>query len=168
MFGVEGDSEKNDDEMIEGAKHAGISDFVSSLPQGYDTEVGSHGLALSGGQKQRLSLARALVRNPSLLLLDEATSSLDGETERHVQEMLNETKGTRTMVVVAHRLATVQNADVIFVMSDGEVIEQGDHAELISRKGAYYRMVSSLFAELLACGYAILTAVQCQSQALDR
>ncbi|KAH8900186.1 ABC transporter [Thozetella sp. PMI_491] len=127
---------------------AGLEQFVASLPQGYDTPVGPYGLALSGGQKQRVSLARALIRKPALLLLDEATSSLDSETERQVQEAINAAKGTRTMVVVAHRLATVQNADVIFVMADGAVVETGDHASLLAKRGVYYQM--------------------CQSQALDR
>ncbi|KAH8671517.1 ABC transporter [Xylariales sp. PMI_506] len=130
------------------AQDSGIHDFIMSLPEGYDTHLGRNGVALSGGQKQRISIARALIRMPSLLLLDEATSSLDSETEREVQAVFDATKGTRTMVVVAHRLATVQNADVIFVMEDGRVVEQGDHISLIKRRGTYFRM--------------------CQSQALNR
>jgi ABC-type multidrug transport system fused ATPase/permease subunit len=104
--------------------------------------VGSKGVALSGGQKQRLSIARALIREPRLLLLDEATSNLDAETERAVQAVFEKNKRDRTMVVVAHRLATVQNADVIFVLQDGRVVEKGDHAALVRRRGIYYRMVS--------------------------
>jgi ABC-type multidrug transport system fused ATPase/permease subunit len=113
-----------------------------SLPDGYHTEVGTRGVTLSGGQKQRLAIARALIRNPRLLLLDEATSNLDAETERSVQAVFEKNRKNRTMVVVAHRLATVQNADVIFVLADGRVVEKGDHSSLLSRRGMYYRMVS--------------------------
>ena len=104
--------------------------------------IGLMGVLLSGGQRQRLAIARALVRNPRLLLLDEATSSLDSETERQVQKVFERTKEGRTMIVVAHRLATVQNADVIFVLGDGVVLEKGNHAALLARKGVYYNMVS--------------------------
>lgn len=124
------------------AHDAGIHDFIISLPEGYNTPIGTGGLALSGGQKQRISLARALIRQPGLLLLDEATSSLDSETEAQVQAVLDSTKGVRTMIVVAHRLATVQNADVIFVLGeDGSLVEQGTHSSLVSKKGIYYNMV---------------------------
>lgn len=133
------------DEVHRAARDAGIHDFIVSLPEGYETNVGTGGLALSGGQKQRVSLARALIRKPGLLLLDEATSSLDSETEARVQAALESMKGERTMVVVAHRLATIKKADVIFVMGEGGVlVEQGDHADLIAKKGVYYDMVSSL------------------------
>lgn len=131
------------DDVQRAAHEAGIHEFISSLPEGYDTAVGTGGLALSGGQKQRVSLARALIRRPGLLLLDEATSSLDSETEARVQAALEGMKGEMTMVVVAHRLATVQKADVIFVMGEGGMlIEQGDHADLVARRGVYYEMVS--------------------------
>lgn len=124
------------------ARDAGLHDFIVSLPEGYNTPIGTGGLALSGGQKQRISLARALIRQPALLLLDEATSSLDSETEAQVQAVLDSAKGTRTMIVVAHRLATVKNADVIFVLGeDGALVEQGSHSALLSRQGVYYSMV---------------------------
>ncbi|KAL8306390.1 hypothetical protein RB600_010300 [Gaeumannomyces tritici] len=148
LLGIADESAVVEADVHAAAKEAGLHDFVISLPQGYDTEVGAAGVALSGGQKQRLSIARALVRRPSLLLLDEATSSLDSETEAAVQQTFEAAKGSRTMIVVAHRLATVRNADVIFVMSEGRVVERGTHATLISRRGIYYEM--------------------CQSQALDR
>ncbi|KAL8411164.1 hypothetical protein RB596_000706 [Gaeumannomyces avenae] len=147
----EANSEKATDmeeALVQACKDAGIHDFISTLPEGYGTAVGNKGVALSGGQKQRLSIARALVRNPRLLLLDEATSSLDSTTERAVQAVFERTRRSRTMVVVAHRLATVQKADVIFVLGDGRVLERGDHAGLLKRRGVYYDM--------------------CQSQALDR
>lgn len=124
------------------ARAAGIHDFVASLPEGYETDIGTAGVALSGGQKQRLSIARALIRNPSVLLLDEATSSLDSETERRIQEVFDAEKGKRTVLMVAHRLATVQNADIIFVMNDGVVVEKGNHTNLLLQRGIYYQMVS--------------------------
>ncbi|KAH9909896.1 P-loop containing nucleoside triphosphate hydrolase protein [Xylariomycetidae sp. FL2044] len=137
-----------DDALFQVCQDAGIHDFVSSLPDGYGTKVGNKGILLSGGQKQRISIARALIRNPRLLLLDEATSNLDSETEKRVQEVFERTKQSRTMIVVAHRLATVQNADVIFVLGDGQVLESGTHASLLQKRGMYYGM--------------------CQAQALDR
>lgn len=113
-----------------------------SLPEGYDTEIGSRGVSLSGGQKQRIAIARALIRRPAILLLDEATSSLDSESERLVQKAFERAAAGRTMVVVAHRLATVQNADVIFVLGEGgKVLESGSHAELLKRRGVYWNMV---------------------------
>ncbi|KAH7364104.1 ABC transporter-like protein [Rhexocercosporidium sp. MPI-PUGE-AT-0058] len=131
-------------------QQAEIHNFITSLPAGYGTEVGARGIALSGGQKQRIAIARALIRNPRVLLLDEATSNLDSETEREVQNVFEQSgKGKgRTMVVVAHRLATVQNADVIFVVEGGRVVEKGNHAELLALRGVYWQM--------------------CQAQALDR
>ncbi|KAJ8069949.1 hypothetical protein OCU04_000355 [Sclerotinia nivalis] len=123
-------------------RDAEIHDFIMSLPDGYSTNVGTKGIALSGGQKQRISIARALIRNPKILLLDEATSSLDSESEKLVQAAFERAATGRTMVVVAHRLATVQNADVIFVLGEGSVLEVGDHAALLRKKGVYYQMVS--------------------------
>ncbi|KAK6216598.1 ABC transporter [Colletotrichum tabaci] len=148
LLGVEDEAAVSDEALHAAARDAGIHDFVASLPEGYNTQVGNAGVTLSGGQKQRVSIARALIRRPSLLLLDEATSALDSETERGVQAVFDATKGSRTMIMVAHRLATVQNADVIFVMADGKVVERGDHASLIAERGVYFQM--------------------CQSQALDK
>jgi len=141
LIGVDEDV-VTDDQLHQACRDAEIHDFITSLPDGYNTEVGTRGVLLSGGQKQRLAIARALIRNPRLLLLDEATSSLDAETEKAVQAVFEKNKKNRTMVVVAHRLATVQNADVIFVLGDGRVMEKGDHATLLSRRGIYYQMVS--------------------------
>ncbi|PQE27121.1 putative leptomycin B resistance pmd1 protein [Rutstroemia sp. NJR-2017a WRK4] len=129
-------------------RDAEIHDFIMSLPDGYSTNVGSKGVLLSGGQKQRIAIARALIRDPKILLLDEATSSLDSESEKLVQAAFERAGKGRTMVVVAHRLATVQNADVIFVLGEGRVLEVGDHQALLRKRGVYYQM--------------------CQSQALDR
>ncbi|KAI1461761.1 P-loop containing nucleoside triphosphate hydrolase protein [Annulohypoxylon moriforme] len=137
-----------DEELHAVCRDASIHDFIVSLPDGYNTEIGSRGVSLSGGQKQRIAIARALIRRPDVLLLDEATSSLDSESEKLVQGAFERAAAGRTMVVVAHRLATVQNADVIFVLGEGKVLEKGSHAELLKKKGVYWHM--------------------CQSQALDR
>lgn len=131
-----------EEQLHQACRDAEMHDFIVSLPDGYETGVGTRGVTLSGGQKQRLAIARALIRNPRLLLLDEATSNLDAETERAVQAVFEKTRKDRTMVVVAHRLATIQNADVIFVLGDGRVVEKGNHASLLSKRGIYYQMVS--------------------------
>ncbi|KAF1811024.1 P-loop containing nucleoside triphosphate hydrolase protein [Eremomyces bilateralis CBS 781.70] len=139
-----------DADIERACQEAQIHEFVTSLPQGYNTPLGPKGLSLSGGQKQRLSLARALLRQPRLLLLDEATSSLDSSSERLVQEAIERAagEGGQTIVAVAHRLATIQKADVIFVLGSGNVLEKGNHAELLAKRGLYWQM--------------------CRAQALDR
>ncbi|PNP48838.1 hypothetical protein THARTR1_10283 [Trichoderma harzianum] len=142
LIGV-GDTDVTDEQLYEACRDAGIHDFIAALPNGYDTEIGSKGVGLSGGQAQRISIARALIRNPRLLLLDEATSNLDAESERLVQESLQRVRRGRTMIVVAHRLATVQDADLIFVMGEGRVMERGTHAELVKQRGHYWKMCQS-------------------------
>lgn len=134
-----------DEQIEEACRDAQIHEFITSLPQSYNTRLGPKGMSLSGGQKQRLSLARALLRKPRLLLLDEATSSLDSESERLVQEAIEKAAGDgkRTTIAVAHRLATIQRADVIFVMGSGRVLESGDHQALLKKRGMYWQMVSS-------------------------
>jgi ATP-binding cassette subfamily B (MDR/TAP) protein 1 len=138
-------TEISDEVLHRACYEAEIHDFISSLPDGYETAVGTKGIALSGGQKQRIAIARALIRNPRILLLDEATSNLDSETEKSVQAVLERTGNGRTMIVVAHRLATVQNADVIFVMSEGKVVETGSHSTLVHKRGIYFQMVNAIF-----------------------
>lgn len=138
------DEQDATDEALEQAcEDAQIHDFVSSLPQGYATMLGTKGVQLSGGQRQRLALARALIRKPKLLLLDEATSSLDSESEKLVQEAIERAAGVRTVIAVAHRLATIQKADIIFVIGSGKVLEQGNHQDLLKKRGVYYEMVKS-------------------------
>lgn len=134
-----------DEDLHAACRDASIHEFIVSLPEGYNTEIGSRGVSLSGGQKQRIAIARALIRQPEVLLLDEATSSLDSESEKLVQKAFERAAAGRTMVVVAHRLATVQNADVIFVLGEGKVLEKGSHVELLKKKGVYWNMVSSFF-----------------------
>lgn len=131
-----------DEELHQACRDASIHDFIVSLPEGYNTNIGSRGVSLSGGQKQRVAIARALIRKPKVLLLDEATSSLDSESEKLVQASFERASKGRTMVVVAHRLATVQNADVIFVLGEGQLLEKGSHSELLKKRGVYWNMVS--------------------------
>lgn len=128
------------------ARHAAAHDFITALPNGYDTQVGEQGVKLSGGQRQRLAIARAMLKNAPILLLDEATSALDTESERQVQAALDELMKGRTTLVIAHRLSTVVRADVIYVIDRGRVIEQGSHAELLARGGLYNRLYEMQFA----------------------
>ncbi|QIR37112.1 ATP-binding cassette domain-containing protein [Tolypothrix sp. PCC 7910] len=125
-------------EVIEAAKLAGADDFIKKLPMGYETQIGEGGGLLSGGQRQRIAIARALLGNPRLLILDEATSHLDTESERIIQQNLNTILKGRTTLVIAHRLSTVQNADVILVLDKGVLIESGTHAELMAKRGHYF------------------------------
>lgn len=133
------------EEIKDAARTASAHEFIEKLPQGYDTFLGEKGARLSGGQKQRIAIARAVLKDPSILLLDEATSSLDAESERLVQDALDVLQQDRTTIVIAHRLSTVLKADRIVVMSDGEILDVGCHAELIEREPFYARMVELQF-----------------------
>jgi ATP-binding cassette, subfamily B (MDR/TAP), member 1 len=143
IFGVTSPDSIAEEKIHEVCRDVFIHDFIVSLPEGYNTDVGHKGIAMSGGQKQRVAIARAMIRNPSILLLDEATSALDSESEKIVQTSLERVKG-RTVISVAHRLSTIQNADVIFVLDDGRVVESGNHSELIGKHGIYWEMVSCI------------------------
>ncbi|XP_053774731.1 bile salt export pump isoform X3 [Desmodus rotundus] len=131
------------EKVIEAAKQAQLHDFVMSLPEKYETNVGSQGSQLSRGEKQRIAIARAIVRDPKILLLDEATSALDTESEKTVQVALDKAREGRTCIVIAHRLSTIQNSNIIAVVSQGTVIEKGTHKELMAQKGAYYKLVTT-------------------------
>ena len=128
-----GKEDATDEDVIDALKIANAWEFVKDLPQGIDTNIGDAGGSLSGGQKQRLSIARAVLKNPPIMVLDEATSALDTESERLVQEALENMMKNRTSVVIAHRLSTIQNADTIIVMHKGEIAEKGSHLELLAK-----------------------------------
>lgn len=135
-----GNPNATQEQIVQVAKAARIHDFVSRLPEGYDTQVGERGLKLSGGEKQRVAIARTLLKNPPILILDEATSALDTHTEKAIQDELREISRDRTTLIIAHRLSTVADADEILVMDHGQVIEQGTHRQLLAENGRYAQM----------------------------
>lgn len=131
-----------DEEIVAAAKKAFAHGFISALPNGYDTEIGERGIKLSGGQKQRVALARVFLKNPSLIILDEATSALDNESEKLVQESINQFDHDKTIIMIAHRLSTIVNADTIFVLKNGEIVESGSHQTLLIQNGYYKELYS--------------------------
>lgn len=135
----------SDEEIIEASKSANAHNFIMAMTDGYQTKIGEKGVRLSGGQKQRLSIARAIIKNAPILLLDEATSALDTEAEFEVQTALDNLMKNRTTVVIAHRLSTIKNADMIYVIEKGTIIEQGNHDELLAKKGAYAKLYNMQF-----------------------
>jgi ABC-type multidrug transport system fused ATPase/permease subunit len=137
-----GNPEADEHMVQEAARAANAHDFISELPEGYDTELGERGVKLSGGQKQRVAIARVFLRDPGILILDEATSALDLESEHMIQESLNRLTRGRTTLIVAHRLSTITHADKIIVMREGQIVEQGKHEELLEQKGVYYGLWS--------------------------
>lgn len=136
-----------EEEMIEAAKKAKIHDYIASLPDGYDSQIGERGVKLSGGQKQRISIARIFLKNPAILILDEATSALDNTTEILIQSEFDKLCEGRTTLIVAHRLSTVKNADEIIVISDGSITERGSHDKLLSENGTYAHLYKQQFKE---------------------
>uniref|UniRef100_A0A914E248 Uncharacterized protein n=1 Tax=Acrobeloides nanus TaxID=290746 RepID=A0A914E248_9BILA len=135
-----GDIEASQEQVEEASKAAAIHDFIISHSDGYNTQVGQKGIKLSGGEKQRVSIARAILKKPQYILLDEATSALDNQTEKAIQDNLNELCKSRTSLIIAHRLTTVTHADRIFVLEKGKIVESGNHKELLEMKGVYYDM----------------------------
>ncbi|HSB45717.1 MAG TPA: ATP-binding cassette domain-containing protein, partial [Nitrospira sp.] len=137
------------EEMVEAASHAAHAhDFIMSFPDQYHTVVGEKGINVSGGQRQRIAIARAILKNPRILLLDEATSALDSESERLVQEALEQLMKGRTTFVIAHRLTTIQRADRILVLNKGRLVETGTHSELMDRQGLYHYLYTLRLTEL--------------------
>ena len=134
------------EDIVASAKAAHAHDFISMLPNGYDTWIGEDGIKLSGGERQRIAIARALLKDPPILILDEATSNLDSDSERAVQKALEVLMEGRTTLVVAHRLSTIRNADRIYVMTKGRIVEQGTHDELLSSNGEFARLYNLQFS----------------------
>lgn len=137
----------SDEQVIAAAKAAYAHEFIMSLPQGYNTPLGAQGLNLSGGQRQRIAIARAILKDAPLLILDEATSALDNESEYFIQQAFDAAMRDRTTIVIAHRLSTIENADRIVVMDKGKIVEQGSHAELMAKRGAYFQLHQRNFEE---------------------
>ena len=136
-----GKPDATEEEMIAAAQKARCHDFISALPQGYDTVIGEGGGTLSGGEKQRISIARAILKNAPIIILDEATASIDPENEHLIQSAISELTKGKTIITIAHRLATIEHADQILVVEDGRIAEKGTHSELISQDGVYKRFI---------------------------
>jgi ATP-binding cassette subfamily B protein len=141
-----GKPEASPEDLIAAARAARVDEFAERLPKGYDTEVGERGVTLSGGQRQRIAIARAILRNTPILLLDEATSALDAESEAFIQEAIDRLTANRTTLVIAHRLATVRNADRILVLEQGKLVAEGTHADLIKNSPLYARLAKLQFS----------------------
>jgi len=149
-YGVLGDIDA--EKVLKAADDAYASEFIQSLSNGMQTEIGEQGIQLSGGQRQRLAIARALLKDAPLLILDEATSALDTQSERYIQQALEHVMAHRTTIVIAHRLSTIENADVILVMAEGEIVERGTHSELLAKNGAYAKLHSMQFSDISTGG----------------
>ena len=139
--------ERSDEQIQQAAEAAHVLEFAERMPEGMNTLIGEKGVLLSGGQRQRLAIARAVLKDAPILILDEATSALDTESERHIQAAMEAVMKGRTTLVIAHRLSTIEKADRILVMEQGQIVEQGSHAELLARNGAYAKLHQMQFNE---------------------
>ena len=133
-----GNLQAGDEEVFEAARKAYIHDYILTLPQGYQSKVGERGVMLSGGERQRIAIAHAILKNAPVLVLDEATSALDSESEHYIQEALRDLMKGKTVIAIAHRLSTLKEMNKIVVMEKGKIVEEGSHATLLRKKGAYY------------------------------
>jgi len=140
-----GKRDATDDEIIEAAKNANAHEFITELPDGYNSYIGQRGVKLSGGQKQRISIARVFLKNPPVLIFDEATSSLDNESEKIVQDSFEKLAKNRTTIVIAHRLSTIKKAKRIFVLTENGITEEGDHKQLLEKNGIYAGLYNMQF-----------------------
>ncbi|MGL5540103.1 MAG: ABC transporter ATP-binding protein, partial [Erysipelotrichaceae bacterium] len=143
-----GKSDATEAELLHAAAQTNALEFITQLPDGFDTNIGERGVKLSGGQKQRISIARMFLKNPKLLILDEATSALDNESEVLIQNALNELAKHRTTLIIAHRLSTIVGADEIIVMDHGRIVERGTHSELMERGMMYYQLYQASFRDM--------------------
>ena len=143
-----GKKDASEEEIRDAAKKAHLEDFIAGLPEGYDTQIGERGLKLSGGQKQRLAIARMFLKNPPILILDEATSALDTETEKIIQKSLMELAENRTTLIIAHRLATIRDADRVLVVTEDGIAEDGSYNELVAQDGIFARLHNIQFQEV--------------------
>ena len=159
-----GRPEASFEEVVDAAKAANIHDFISTLEEGYDSEIGERGVTLSGGQKQRIAIARALLANPRILILDDSTSSVDARTEMLIQQALENLMEGRTTFIITHRLSTVRNADHIVMMERGKIVEQGSHEELIAKEGLYYNIFQTLTEMELAASAGIDSVLTSSAQ----
>ena len=144
---VFGQLDCSDEALVDAAKAGYAHDFIMQLPNQYDQEIGEKGVMLSGGQRQRIAISRALIKNAPILILDEATSALDTESEKEVQAAIENLMKNRTSLVIAHRLSTIKHADIIHVLKDGQIIESGNHSELLAQKGEYKRLYDLQFKD---------------------
>jgi ABC-type multidrug transport system fused ATPase/permease subunit len=147
-----GNAHSTDEDIRAAARAASADRFIEAFPLGYDTQIGERGVKLSGGQKQRISIARAILKNPSIIILDEATASLDTESEQHIQKALARLLKGRTCLVIAHRLSTIQQADRIYVLEQGRIVENGTHEELLRLQGRYRDLYELQFPQTEAAG----------------
>ena len=137
-----GNPSATQEEIIEAAKKARCHDFIMALPDGYETVIGEGGTTLSGGEKQRISIARAILKNANIVILDEATASIDPENEHLIQQAISELTIGKTVIVIAHRLATIEHADQILVVDKGQVVQKGTHQQLVQQEGLYRRFIT--------------------------